>query len=45
MFREDQMKAVIGEWTVEVGCHKRRFKVNYANTFDEPVGTWKNRTA
>ena len=42
MYREDLMKSVVGEWTVEVGERESRFKVNYANTFDEPVGGLMN---
>jgi len=36
------MKSVIGEWIVEQGGHESHFCVNYANTFDEPVGGLKN---
>jgi hypothetical protein len=41
-FREDLMKAVIGEWRVELGENERLFRVTYANTFDEPVGGLMN---
>jgi len=41
-FRQDLMKAVIGEWNVEIGQHKANFRVTYANTFDEPVGGLMN---
>lgn len=41
-FREDLMKAVIGDWEVEVGDQKSHFRVTYANTFDEPVGGLMN---
>ncbi len=41
-YREDLMKSVIGEWTVEVGRHEASFRVIYANTFDEPVGGLMN---
>jgi hypothetical protein len=36
-YREDLMKSIIGEWEVESGQTKSNFRVNYANTFDEPV--------
>ena len=36
------MKAVIGEWRVELGGNERVFRVTYANTFDEPVGGLMN---
>ncbi len=42
IFREDLMKSVVGEWLVESGGHERRFRVSYANTFDEPVGGLMN---
>jgi hypothetical protein len=38
IYRDDLMKSVIGDWIVETGGHERRFRVSYANTFDEPVG-------
>ena len=41
-FREDLMKAVIGDWYIEAGQHKTNFTVIYANTFDEPVGGLMN---
>jgi len=41
-YREDLMKSVVGEWTVEVGLRKTSFSVIYANTFDEPVGGLMN---
>jgi len=41
-FRDDLMKAAIGDWHIEQGNHKRHFKVIYANTFDEPVGGLMN---
>ncbi|MCJ7530758.1 MAG: ParM/StbA family protein [Anaerolineales bacterium] len=41
-FREDLMKAVIGDWYIETGQHKTYFTVIYANTFDEPVGGLMN---
>jgi hypothetical protein len=41
-FREDLMRAVIGDWEVETSRGKRTYKVNYANTFDEPVGGLMN---
>ena len=41
-FREDLMKSVIGEWKVEIGQTKSIFRINYANTFDEPVGGLMN---
>jgi hypothetical protein len=41
-FREDLMKAVVGDWHVEIGKKERYFKVTYANTFDEPVGGLMN---
>lgn len=41
-FREDLMRAVIGDWDVETSRGKRTYKVNYANTFDEPVGGLMN---
>jgi len=42
IYRDDLMKSVIGEWTIEMNGHERRFKVAYANTFDEPVGGLMN---
>jgi hypothetical protein len=41
-YREDLMKSVVGEWTVEVGKRETKFRVSYANTFDEPVGGLMN---
>jgi len=41
-YRDDLMKSVVGEWTVEKGGVERRFRVIYANTFDEPVGGLMN---
>ena len=41
-YRQDLMGAVIGEWNVEIGGSERKFKVTYANTFDEPVGGLMN---
>lgn len=42
IYREDLMKSVVGDWEVEVGGSERRFRVNYVNTFDEPVGGLMN---
>jgi hypothetical protein len=42
VYRDDLMKSVIGDWTVEVDGRERRFQVTYANTFDEPVGGLMN---
>jgi hypothetical protein len=42
IYREDLMKSVIGEWTVEMDGHERCYRVTYANTFDEPVGGLMN---
>ena len=42
IYRDDPMKCVIGDWVVETGGHERRFRVSYANTFDEPVGGLMN---
>jgi hypothetical protein len=41
-YREDLMKSIIGEWEVECGQTKSNFRVNFANTFDEPVGGLMN---
>jgi hypothetical protein len=41
-FRQDLMKAVIGEWQIETNGSERCFRVTYANTFDEPVGGLMN---
>jgi hypothetical protein len=41
-YREDLMKSVIGEWTVEVGRRETGFRVIYANTFDELAGGLMN---
>lgn len=41
-FRDDLMRSVIGEWEVEFGGRVSKFKVTYANTFDEPVGGLMN---
>jgi len=42
IYREDLMKSVIGDWTVEIEGRERTYKVKYANTFDEPVGGLMN---
>jgi hypothetical protein len=36
------MKAVIGDWEVEINKQVCHFQVSYANTFDEPVGGLMN---
>jgi hypothetical protein len=36
-FRQDLMKAVVGDWYVDVIGKERYFKVSYVNTYDEPV--------
>jgi len=41
-FRQDLMKAVIGDWEVEINKQVCHFQVSYANTFDEPVGGLMN---
>lgn len=41
-FQEDLMRAAIGTWTVEVGDKTTTFRVEYANTFDEPRGGLMN---
>jgi hypothetical protein len=41
-FREELMRAAVGDWHVEVGGRERSFRVTYANTFDEPVGGLMN---
>jgi hypothetical protein len=41
-FRQDLMEAVVDDWYVEVNGKERHFQVNYANTFDEPVGGLMN---
>jgi hypothetical protein len=41
-FRQDLMKAVIGDWYIETNGSERHFRVTYANTFDEPVGGLMN---
>jgi hypothetical protein len=41
-FRQDLMKAVIGDWEVEIKNQVSHFQVSYANTFDEPVGGLMN---
>lgn len=41
-FREDLMKAVMGEWKVESHKGERTFRVTYVNTYDEPVGGLMN---
>lgn len=41
-FRQDLMKAVIGDWHIETNGNERHFRVTYANTFDEPVGGLMN---
>lgn len=41
-FRQDLMESVISDWTVEVAGSERKFRVVYANTFDEPVGGLMN---
>jgi hypothetical protein len=42
IYRENLMKSVVGDWVVEIGENERRFRVGYANTFDEPVGGLMN---
>lgn len=41
-FRDDLMKAVVGDWQVETADQDLCFRVTYANTFDEPVGGLMN---
>ena len=41
-YRDDLMKAVIGDWQVEINGSQRNFRVHYANTSDEPVGGLMN---
>lgn len=41
-FRQDLMESVVGDWAVEVKGREHRFRVIYANTFDEPVGGLMN---
>ena len=41
-FRDDLMKAVMGEWNVESRKGDRTFRVVYSNTYDEPVGGMMN---
>ena len=41
-FREDLMQSALGDWYVEVGDRELRFRVVYANTFEEPVGGLMN---
>ena len=41
-FRNDLMKAVIGDWEIEINKQVCHFRVTYANTFDEPVGGLMN---
>lgn len=41
-FRQHLMEAVVGDWYVEVKTKERHFRVDYANTFDEPVGGLMN---
>lgn len=41
-FRQDMMEAVVGDWYVEIKGKERHYRVNYANTFDEPVGGLMN---
>jgi hypothetical protein len=41
-FRQDLMKAVIGDWQIDTNGSERHFRVTYANTFDEPVGGLMN---
>lgn len=41
-YREDLMKAVMGNWVVEIGGSIKNFKVIYSNAFDEGLGGWAN---
>lgn len=41
-YREDLMKSLIGEWTVEIYRHETNFRVIYANTYDKPIGGLMN---
>lgn len=41
-YREDLMRAALGEHVVEAGQKTIHFRVTYANTFDEPVGGLMN---
>jgi hypothetical protein len=36
--RGSLMQAALGDWDVEVGGKTLHFKIDYANTFDEPLG-------
>ncbi len=41
-YRQDLMESVIGEWEIETVQSMAKFRVIYANTFDEPVGGLMN---
>jgi hypothetical protein len=42
VYREDLMQAALGEIKVEAGEREYRFRIIYANTFEEPVGGLMN---
>ena len=42
IYREDLMQAALGEIKIEAGEREYRFRIVYANTFEEPVGGLMN---
>jgi hypothetical protein len=42
IYRDNLMEAAAGDWNVEVGGKERRLRINYVNTFEEPVGGLMN---
>src|SRR5579859_1309908 len=37
-YRDELMASAMGNWTVEFGAKISAYKINYCNTFDEPLG-------
>lgn len=42
IYRDNLMESAAGDWNLEIGGKERRFRVNYVNTFEEPVGGLMN---
>lgn len=42
IYRDNLMESAAGDWNIEVGGKERRVRVNYVNTFEEPVGGLMN---
>lgn len=42
IYRDNLMESAASDWNVESGGKERNFRVNYVNTFEEPVGGLMN---